>query len=153
MPLTPPLTSLAPQETSKSIFSQASWNAVLESAQQSLKSVNTDLLVTLLTASQSPRQFTLVIRLMYQYEKSHRHGEPITDIILRNANESAFALSDWLSAIEFFHDWLEEKNRKMDFLSMLNYLSCCVESPDARYAGQTLTPLLKDMLQIFGYDG
>jgi hypothetical protein len=146
------LSALKHRETG---YGEVEWMKALESARQSLKFIDIDYqsLEHLATASRSPDQFTVLTRLIYQYGKSHPHGELISDLIFAHTNESPFSLSDWVDAIHYFHGWLEKNGRKVDFLPMLKYLECCVASPDAREGGQTLAALIEDMLMTLGYEG
>lgn len=134
---------------------EVEWSRALETARQSLKFIEmNDLsLEHIALASASPRQFTAIVRLIYQYGKSHPHGARVSDLVLGHVNDSPFSLSDWLDAIEYFYGWLEKNQRNVDFLSMLNYLECCVASQDARESGQTLAALVEDMLRVAGYKG
>ncbi len=147
--------SLASQKHAETHDSKTAWIMALESARQSLKFIEIDYqsLEHLALANRSPTQFTIMTRLIYQYGKSHPNGTLISDVIFQYVNESPFSLSDWMSAIEYFYNWLEEQGRKIDFLPMLKYLACCVAAPDASEAGQTLTSLITDMLQVHGYEG
>lgn len=131
------------------------WLRALESARQSLKFVDIDFqsLEQIALASSSPEKFTLMTRLIYQYGKSHPNGDQISELILKFVNDSPFSLTDWVDAIEYFHRWLGENNRKVDFLPMLKYLECCVASADAREGGQTFAALIEDMLAVCGYEG
>jgi hypothetical protein len=92
-------------------------------------------------------------RLIYQYGKSHPHGDQVSDLIFKFVNESPFSMADWIDAIEYFYSWLLGQSRKVDFLEMLKYMQCCVASPDAKEKGQTFSALIEDMLLICGYEG
>jgi hypothetical protein len=146
---------LAARKHAESGHDEVDWLRALESARQSLKFVEIDYesLERIALASRTPAQFTLLTRLIYQYGKSHPNGDLISEVILKYASESPFSLSDWLAAIEYFHGWLEQNGRKIDFLPMLKYLECCIAAPDARESGQTFVALIEDMLKVSGYEG
>ncbi len=131
------------------------WTRAFESARQSLKMIEIDYgtLEQIALASQSPSQFTVIVRLIYQYGKSYPHGKEVADFILDTVNESSFSLPDWLEAIEYFYHWLQKNQRKVDFLPMLKYLECCAAAPDAKEGGQTFSALVEDMLAVAGYEG
>lgn len=131
------------------------WLRALESARLSLKMIEISYpdLEQIALASRSPEKFTVITRLIYQYGKSHPHGDQISDIILQMVNESPFSLSDWIDTIDYFYGWLVDHTRKVDFLPMLKFLECSVVSPEAQDAGQTLLALTADMLSNFGYEG
>ena len=147
--------SIAALKYKETQYPEVDWVKALESARQSLKFIEIDYqsLELIAMACRSPAQFTVITRLIYQYGKSHPHGALISELILKNVNDSPFSLSDWIAAIEYFYQWLETNHRKTDFLPMLKYLECCVVSPEAKEGGQTLTSLVGDMLRVIGYEG
>jgi hypothetical protein len=147
--------SLAAQKHKETEQNEVEWLRALESARQSLKFIDIDYqsLEQIALASRSPEKFTVVVRLIYQYGKSHPHGDQVSDLILEYTNDSPFSLSEWIDAIDFFYQWLSTNQRKIDFLEMLKYLQCCVVSPDARQGGQTFAALVEDMLNVSGYEG
>src|SRR5689334_17981561 len=116
--------SLASQKHLETQHPGVEWIIALESARQSLKFIDIDYqsLEYIAVASRSPSQFTVIVRLIYQYGKSHPHGDLVSDLILGYVNDSPFSLSDWMDAIEYFYLWLEKNGRKIDFLPMLQYL-------------------------------
>jgi hypothetical protein len=147
--------SLATRKHLESGHDEVEWSRVLETAHQSLKLIGIDYsgLEQFVLASSSPEKLTVLVRLIYQYGRSHHQGNQIPDILLNLTNESPFSLSDWVDAIHYFHQWLNEHHRKIDFLSMLQYLECCVASPDAKEGGQSFAALVEDMLKVQGYEG
>jgi hypothetical protein len=147
--------ALAEQRHQETKQSEVEWMRALESARQSLRFIDIDLpsLEKFALASKSSAQFTVLVRLIYQYGKSHPFGDQISELILRMTNESPFSLSEWIDSVDYFYSWLIRHGRKVDFLAMLKYLQCCAVSPDARQGGQTFSSLLEDMLQVCGYEG
>ena len=135
--------------------SELEWLRALESARQSLKFIEVDYpgLEMIALASRTAGRFVLMTRMFYQYGKSHPHGDQITDVIVAMVNASPYSLSDWVDAIDCFHQWLNKNGRKVDFLPMLRYLECCVASPEAKAGGQSFAQLVADMLDVAGYEG
>lgn len=146
--------ALAALKHTETQHNEIEWMKALESARQSLKFVDIDYasLELFALASRSPSKFTVLTRLIYQYGRSHPHGDQVSEMILKFTNESPFSLSDWIDAIEYLYLWLQNSNRKTDFFPMLKYLECCVASQDAKEAGQTFLGLVEDMLNVFGYE-
>lgn len=146
---------LAGRKAAETQQDEMEWLRVLETARQSLRFVEIDYqsLENIALASGTPAKFTTVVRLIYQYGKSHPTSESISGLILQYANDSQFSLSDWIDAIHFFHDWLRHKNRRVDLLAIIQYLQCCAVSPDAKEGGQSFCDLVKDMFDVHGYDG
>jgi hypothetical protein len=147
--------ALAAQKHLETGHAELEWLKAFETARQSLKFLDIDHegLNHLALASRAPARFTVMMRLIYQYGKSHPHGDQITDRILEMTSESPYSLSDWIDAIDYFQGWLTKNGRKIDFLPMLKYLACCVDSPDAKEGGQTFAALVEDMLTVVGYEG
>jgi hypothetical protein len=146
--------TLADRRHEEGSFDKTDWTKAFESARQTLKLTETDaqILEYLAISAPSPQQFTIMTRLIYQYTKSQAHGEQISALILDIVNGSAFSLTDWIESINFFYAWLNERKRKIDFVSMLQYLECCVAAQDAKQPGITLQTLLQDMLNVHGYE-
>ncbi len=146
---------LSREKSQESGASETEWLRALESARQSLKFVDIDFqsLEHFARASRTPEKFTVLTRLIYQYGKSHPHGDQIAEVIFDFVNDSPFALADWIDAIAFFHAYLERNGRKIDFFPMLKYLECCVASPEAKEGGTTFSALVEDMLTVVGYEG
>ncbi len=133
---------------------EADWQKALENARVSLKVIDVDsqTLTHIALGCREPAKLTLMTRLIYQYAKAHPSGEPISDLLFKSVNTSPFGLSDWIDAIDYFHRWLTDRNRKIDLLPMIKYLDCCGESGDAKKTGQTLAALVEHMLDTFGYE-
>lgn len=146
---------LAVQKSLATSESETDWSRALENARQSLRLSEMDdpSLIQIALASRSIPKFIGMIRLIYQYEKSHPGGVSATTVLFKNMNESPFSLSDWIDSVHFFSSWLKENSRQTDFLSMLGYLQCCVASPDAQQGGQTFLALVEDMLKVHGFEG
>ncbi len=149
------IATLAAQKNRETNHESTEWLKALESAQLSLKFTGISLknLEQIALGSRSPAKFTAISRLIYQYGKSHAHGAKISERLIELSNESPFSLGDWIDAIDFFYQWLNQRKRKTDFLIMLEYLQCCVASPEAQEGGQSFTSLVEDMLTVCGYDG
>jgi hypothetical protein len=145
---------LAQKKSQENGLDEASWFKVFDSAQQTLKDVDVDyqIIEYIALASRTPEQFAVMARLIYQYIKSNASGEQITEIILTLVNQSPFALGDWIDSVHYFYQWLLAHRKKIDFVPMLQYLECCVASPDAKKGRHTLLALVEDMLAVHGYE-
>jgi hypothetical protein len=146
------LAALKEQETK---HSRVEWSQAFKTARQSLKyrdARNKDLRLIAL-ASSSPAKFTTVTRLMYQYSKLHPLNPPVGEVLLQEVDQSPYSMGDWIDTIDRFHNWLSDRERKVDFLAMLNYLDCCAASSEATEGGQKFSEVLDFMLQVFGYFG
>jgi hypothetical protein len=147
--------ALASRKHRETGHAEVDWAKALESARLSLKFIDIDFasLELIALASRSPEKFTTMTRLIYQYGKSHPHGDQIAELLIGFVDASPFSLVEWVDATDHFQRWLEAQGRKVDFLPMLKYLECCVASPDAREGGQTFEQLLDDFLKVSGYEG
>jgi hypothetical protein len=146
--------SLAARKHQETSHDLSEWTSAFETARMSLKLFSVDYhdLELIAIASRAPSQFTSLVRLIYQFTKSHPNTEQITATLLNQVSKSPFSLADWIESIDYFYNWLTKNQRKIDFLSMLSYLECCVASPDGKESGQTLAALLEDMLDFCGYE-
>lgn len=149
------LRDLASVKSKETESFEQDWLSVLEQAQLALNRcfLTEEDCQQLALASSEPTKFNVIIRLIYSHSKQNPHREPATVLIKRLVNSTPFSMSDWVDAIFYFYQWLNKNNRKVNFLSMLNYLECCSASTDAREPGQTLLNLVKDMLRLFDYEG
>ncbi len=145
---------LAQRKYQESGIEESSWLKVFESAQQTLKEFEVDyqIIEYIALASRTPEQFAVMSRLIYQFIKSNASGEQVTEMFLNLVNQSPFAIGDWIDSINYFHQWLISNRKKIDFVPMLQYLECCVASPDAKKGRHTLLALVEDMLAVHGYE-
>jgi hypothetical protein len=149
------IVTVATEKSKITGISEGLWLQSIESARQSLRfrDIDSASLIQIADASRSPENFTLVVRLMYQYSKLHPFDTPVGELLFYQVNRSPFSLSDWIDAIAFFYAWLVDQERSVDFSAMLNYLDCCAASSDARESGQNFSTLLEGMLRVFGFVG
>jgi hypothetical protein len=147
--------SLAAAKAKDSGQPLAEWLSALESARASLKlaTLSDEALTRFAEASRSPAKFTALARLLYRHEKANSNAGTIAGVIFLYTNDSPFSLGDWIDSIAYFHGWLEERGRRADLPSMLEYLECSVASPEAEAGGQTLLAVVEEMLRLHGYEG
>lgn len=69
--------------------------------------------------------------------------------LLAAVDGSAYALMDWVGALDVLQQWLERHPRRTHMQHKLGYISCCSESEPGRPLGEVLTL----MLDAYGYDG
>ncbi|MFZ9596028.1 MAG: hypothetical protein ACO3A2_08120 [Bdellovibrionia bacterium] len=147
--------TLALKKSRETGHSEKQWLQALESARMSLKWISTNhmSLEQLALSSQTPEQFTLMIRLIYQAGQTHPQASPVTEQLLSSVSDSAFSLRDWIEALEQFTHWLNQNQEVIDLRAMLKYLLCCTESAEAKTTNSTLSQLLESALEHLGYEG
>ena len=152
--MSPKTAPLAHERGSVTGHSVADWESALVSARTSLttKTLSQRNFELLARASASPGKLTVVARLVYQYAKARPESEDLAPMFFDAVNASPFSLADWIDAIDFFHSWLQARQRKIELLPMIKYLECCVAAPEANKSGQTLKVLVADMLEVFDYE-
>lgn len=107
----------------------------------------------LVEACETPRQFALMVEALDEHAKEHPGEATGFEILAEQVNHSPYALGDWVEAIEYFYDWLEQNQRQVAFKVMLPFLGCCVESLQGLADKPPLSDLLTDMLDEYGFEG
>ncbi len=104
-------------------------------------------------ACESPRQFAMIIEALDEHAKENP-DEPNGFVLLADqVNDSPYGLAEWLEAMEYFYDWLEQNQRTGAFKTMLGYLCCSVESLPSLANKPPLKDLVSDMLDEYGFEG
>lgn len=131
------------------------WRATLEFARVTLsdKYMSDRNLVRLTKGAATIPQTELMVKLLFQDSKERPVGIPGIDVFFKVVDHSNFSLGSWLSAIVFFHEWLNKENRTTSFQKMLGYLQCCEESPENKDIEHSFLDLVNDMLKTHGYVG
>lgn len=131
------------------------WAPVLEHARTVLahKYLSDRNLVRLTKGAATIEQTELMVKLFYQDSKERPIGTAAIDVLFKVVDHSNYSLGAWLSAIVYFHEWLEKDGRKTTFLKMLGYLQCCEESPENKDVDYRFLDLVEDMLKTHGYVG
>lgn len=101
-------------------------------------------------ACRTPKQFALMVRLISQHCRTHGTGKEIFELIRKHRDQTVFSLSEWIDALDYFADWLEQNHYSLDFINMLNYLQCCTLLPDAKSPGAKLDAILRDAIPKYG---
>jgi hypothetical protein len=95
----------------------------------------------------------LMVRILYQDSKERPVGITGIDQFFYVVDRSEFNLFDWLEVVTYFHNWLEENNRKTLLPKMLGYLSCCEDSPENKDIVHKFIDLVQVMLSQHGFVG
>jgi hypothetical protein len=104
-------------------------------------------------ASLSPDDFNVIIRWIYAFTRSNPDGHLGVLSLFKNTDSSHYSLSEWVEAINYFNNWLEENERTTNWITLLGYLQCCGDSPENIDIKHSFISLLKDMLETYGYEG
>ena len=131
------------------------WIKSVESSRKIMHSrdMSDDELCKLVSASSSPRSFNTITKLIYKFTRTNPNGHQAIENLFSSVDESPYSLHEWIDAVEYFTNWLEERDRESPWPTMLGYLSCCSESPENKDIKNNLTALLSDMLKAHGYEG
>ena len=106
-------------------------------------------LVPLAKAALAPRQLLVLV----DYAARQPQGRPgITDLFDR-VDESDYTLTDWLKAIESFHDWISSRTISTDLDMLLGYISCCTEANPNSPTELNLKETVLEMLEQYGFEG
>src|SRR5690554_1875932 len=102
-------------------------------------------------ASESIDHFTILIKAIYQYSKSHPDPSQSLRYLFNQVDESDYGLDQWIKAYAFFDQWLVEQKLTSDLVTMLGYLGCCSLSPENKTHKRDLCGLLVEMLKEHGF--
>lgn len=131
------------------------WRAPLNFARTTLpdKFLSDKNLIRLTKGRCTLPQLELMVKILFQDSKERPVGATGIDQFFYVVDRSDFNLFDWLEAIIFFENWLEENNRKTPFPKMLGYLQCCEDSPENKDINRNFIDLIKEMLDQHGFIG
>ncbi len=131
------------------------WFKCIETARGSIhaRDLTDSELSKIAKASSTPQSFNTITKLIYRFTRSNPNGHQAVSVLFNSVDNSQYSLSEWIEAIEFFSNWLDERERRTPWPTLLGYLSCCSESPENKDIKHNLTLLLKDMLTTYDYEG
>lgn len=131
------------------------WRGPLNYARTTLpdKYVNDKNLIRLTKGRCTIDHLNLMVKILFLDSKERPTGTTGIDLFFRIVDHSKFNLYDWLSAITFFHEWLNKEQRKCFFPKMLGYLQCCEDSPENKDIKRDFIELVDEMLSIHGFEG
>ncbi|MBC2594361.1 hypothetical protein H5P28_08835 [Ruficoccus amylovorans] len=104
-------------------------------------------------ACESPRQFAMLVEALDQHAKENPDDANGFTRLAEQVNDSPYDLGEWVEALEYFYDWLEQNQRTGAFSTMLGYLGCSVESLPSLAEKPPLRDLVSDMLDEYGFQG
>jgi hypothetical protein len=104
-------------------------------------------------ACESPRQFAIVIEALDEYAKENPDEPNGFARLAEQVNDSPYDLGEWVEALEYFYDWLEQNQRTGAFKTILGFLGCSVESLPSLADKPPLRDLAADMLDEYGFQG
>lgn len=73
--------------------------------------------------------------------------------LLSACDDSPYALSEWLEALDLFYHKLIEAERETDAETMIGYLVCCAESQAQLPVKLSLADVFSEMYTEYGYAG
>ncbi len=131
------------------------WSKSIESARNIIhtRDMSDDELIKIAMNSNNAISFNVVIKLIYKFTRSNPNGHKGVECFFNSVDESPYSLSQWIEAVEYFSNWLDTNQRTTPWPTLLGYLSCCSESPENKNIKHNLKSLLKDMLEVYGYEG
>lgn len=104
-------------------------------------------------ACESPRQFAMIVEALDEHSKEQPDKPNGFALLAEQVNDSPYDLGEWVEALEYFYDWLEQHQRRGAFQTMLGFLGCSVESLPSLAEKPPLKDLAADMLDEYGFQG
>lgn len=108
-----------------------------------------DNLLRMIQVTTNPSQILLFCDYASRAEKSNTSPfEQLADCI----DDTRYNLSDWLNAMDAFHQWILANKRSSNFKVMLGYIHCCAEMGSNQSIPPELPHLVSSMLTQYGLD-
>ena len=104
-------------------------------------------------ACESPQQFAVVIEALDEHAKENPDSPNGFALLAEQVNDSPYDLGEWVEALDYFYDWLEQHQRHGAFQTILGFLGCSVESLPSLAEKPPLKDLAADMLDEYGFQG
>lgn len=106
-----------------------------------------------LDACQTKQHSDYIVTMFHKEARKGPGRMTSISLLLKSVDETRYGLSDWISALFEFENWLKLKARNSDLEMMIGYLNCCCESSDAVSSEATLVSVLHHMLDNYGFNG
>ena len=107
---------------------------------------------TLAENCHKPAQFALIVEALDEYVKEYPEVTNGLAVITEHVNDSVYGLAQWVEAIEYFYEWLGQNQLNAGLVSLLEYISCCTQSPQSFGGKIPLRDVLTDMLDQYGFE-
>lgn len=102
--------------------------------------------------SQSIAAFNLLAKYLYQSAKTQPDSSKGVTALFQQVDDSVYSLKEWIEAIAFFHEEIEKRGQKTDFITLLGYLRCCALSPENKTRKRNFCELISEMLDDYGFE-
>ncbi|MCZ6672553.1 MAG: hypothetical protein O7C75_06400 [Verrucomicrobia bacterium] len=102
----------------------------------------------LAAAALSPRQ--LLVLAEYAGKQP---GKSDFSMLMERVDDSSYSITDWLVAMEAFHDWISSHGKSTSLDMLLGYIACCTDADPNASTVSALRDLVITMLEQFGFDG
>lgn len=126
------------------------WETVLEQSLKDLQ-LESDYFLILVNSMDSPEKLKIVLEIFRIYETPVNQNKTMTKLI-DCVDLSPFNLAQWWDALIEIHLWLKKHPVKTNLDQMVDYLSCCTESPDCKTTRQDFKNISQQMLNTYGYE-
>jgi hypothetical protein len=143
-----PIKQLAKSRSSELNQPETLWLVALGKAVSIMKnnSVSLEEIERLSTATRSPKQLLVILDYL---GKQRENVYPLFERI----DASPYSLTDWLEAIESFHDWISSHGQSTTLQNLSGYIECCTEAAANTPSEPSLQSTVIDMLEQYGFEG
>lgn len=108
---------------------------------------------TILKNISSEAQLNSLFHFLSHALKTSPDKKTAGSLLFKHVETSEYELSQWIEAISFFKQWLDEHQRHSNFEKILGYIACCTSSPENKTLKFKLVDILKQMLNEHGFNG
>ena len=143
-----PIKQLAKTRSTELNQPEALWLVAIGKAESLMikSSITLDEIKRLSAASRSPNQ--LLILLDYLGKQAGDAAE-----LFERVDGSTYPMTDWLEAIESFHDWISSQGQSTSLSTLLGYVQCCTEATSQAPDEPSLKNTVTEMLAQYGFEG
>jgi hypothetical protein len=103
-------------------------------------------------ATESIFSFNYLVKFFYSEFKKSLHIKPLFEYIVAASDASDISLANWVRAVSYMGNFLEEQGKYADIPSIIGYVQCCLASPDSKESDYDVIDTIKIMYSEFGFE-
>lgn len=149
----PEITELAEECSKRTQIPYMDWYDVLTATAEiaTRSELDPDGFIMLTRTCNSPTQLLLIVEALNEHYKENPDGPQGFNMLLYYSEKSPYTLGAWLEAIEYFYDWLFEKQRHASLESLLKYVEAGLDMDSKKGAERELKEIVEAMLDQFSF--
>lgn len=150
----PDITKLAEERSKTTDESFMSWHDALSKGMKLAEDamIDPDAFLMLTRNCSHSTQFLSIIEALNAHSKENPYGGNAFNLLDCFVEKSSYALKDWLEGLEYFCDWLRQNAHQAGLITMLNYISGCINNgSNTSTRDFNLRDLVEKVLRTYGF--